>query len=323
METRRESLKHLIAGAVSLGSGALSRAAEPKLTIGLGQGNYGMQNYPVDKAIQMIADVGYDSVELTLMPGWPTEPAKVSASERRSIRKQVGDLGLAMPSLLDTIPVLPKNSLDHKNNLERIRRGAQFGHDVNPGVGGVTPCIQTTLGSKSQDWDSQKGLAAEHLKDWSEVGKEMRMVVAFKGENLNINDTSQKTLWLLQQVNSPWLRVLYDYSHYQAGGETLPDSLNRLMPYTVMVSIKDGKNYTDKPGFERLLPGDGSIDYADYYRRLMQLHYHGHTVVEISHQISIRAGYDPVYAVKHSYANIAPIMAKVGVPRPPHKKVAL
>lgn len=320
MQTRREALKQLTAGTAMLAGWNQCRANGTKSTIALGQGNYGMAMYPVAKALQLVADVGYDSIELTAMPGWPTEPIKVSPSQRREIRKQVGDLGLAMPSLLDTIPVLGP---DHHGNLERIRRDAQFGHDVNAGVGGVTPCIQTTLGSKSKDWDAKKGLAAERLADWAKVGKEMNLVVSFKGENLNLNDSSQRTLWLVQQVNSPWLRVLYDYSHYQAGGETLADSLNRLFPYTVMISIKDGKNYTDKPGFERLLPGDGSIDYVDYYHRLLQLGYRGSTVVEISHQISSRPGYDPVYAIKHSYANIAPIMAKAGVPRPKHSKVRL
>jgi inosose dehydratase len=320
MQTRRESLKRIFTATAALGAWTSSPVSAAKsTTIGLGQGNYGLPDYPVDKAINLINQVGYDSVELTLMPGWPTEPVKVSASQRRDIRRQVGDFGLAMPALLDTIRLLDE---DHKENLEKIRRGAQFGHDVNPGVGGVTPCIQTILGGKSEDWDRKKDLAASRLKDWSEVAREMHMVVAFKGENMNLNDTSEKTLWLVQQVNSPWLRILYDYSHYQAGGETLEASLNRLMPYTVMISIKDGKNYKDKPGFERLLPGDGTIDYTDYYRRLLKLGYHGHVVVEISHQLSARPGYDPVYAVKHSYENIAPIMAKVGVKRPPHVKIA-
>ena len=79
------------------------------------------------------------------------------------------------------------------------------------------------------------------------------------------------------------------------------------------------QNYTDKPGYERLLPGDGTIDYVDYYRRLMKFGWTGHTVVEISAQIHSRPGYDPVAAATHSYARIAPVMAKVGVQRPEHR----
>jgi hypothetical protein len=42
--------------------------------------------------------------------------------------------------------------------------------------------------------------------------------------------------------------------------------MDMLLPYTAMISIKDGKNYTDKPGFERLLPGDGTVNYLNHYR---------------------------------------------------------
>jgi sugar phosphate isomerase/epimerase len=73
------------------------------------------------------------------------------------------------------------------------------------------------------------------------------------------------------------------------------------------------QNYTDKPGYERLLPGDGTIDYVDYYRRLMKFGWTGHTVVEISAQIHSRPGYDPVAATMHSYARIRAYYVEGGV----------
>jgi hydroxypyruvate isomerase len=59
-------------------------------------------------------------------------------------------------------------------------------------------------------------MMVDRLGDWANVGKEMKTVISFKGHNLNLNDTSEKSLWLVQKVNSPWLRIIYDYSHYQA-----------------------------------------------------------------------------------------------------------
>jgi sugar phosphate isomerase/epimerase len=323
MQTRREHLASLFACGASLLSARTLRASDDSHTIAFGNGNYGLKMYAPNKAIQFISDTGYDSLEFCLMSGWPTEPTIVSPSQRRDLRKQIGDLGLRVPSLLETLPCVKSDPAVHKANLEKIRRSAQFGHDVNAGVGGVVPCLQTTLGGKSEDWDPLKHLVVEHLHDWAEAGREMHTVVAFKGENLNINDTAERTLWLVQQVNSPWLRVLYDYSHYQASGEQLDKTLDLLLPYTVMVSIKDGKNYPDKPGFERLLPGDGHIDYVEYFRHLVKFGYNGSVVVEISAQLSRADNYDPAYAVKHSYDNIAPIMAKVGVSRPRHQKVVV
>ena len=215
---------------------ALLPAAEKHRTIGLGLGNYGLKAFSTSEAIRLIAEIGYDAVELTMMPGWTTEPSKVSADQRRDIRKEIRDLGLALPSLLEQIPILGSES-DHSDHLERIRRDAQFGHDVNAGVGGARPCVQTHIGGVYTDWDAQKNLVAGRLADWAKIGGQMQTVVAIKGHNLNLNDTAEKTLWLMKQVNSPWLRVLYDYSHYQAVGEDLDETLNLLLPYTAILFL--------------------------------------------------------------------------------------
>lgn len=298
-------------------AGAL-KAAQSK-TIGLGMGNYGMKAFPVDEAINFIADTGYDSVELTMMKGYNTEAAVASAATRKQVRTLLGDRGMALPSLLEQLPMFG-DAASHKECLERIRRDAHFGSDANAGVGGIAPCVQTHIGGKPEDWDRFKNMVVDRLGDWGRVGAEMKTVVAIKGHNLNFNDTSDRTLWLIKQVNSSWLRVLYDYSHYQPVGEKLGDTLDKLLPYTAMISIKDGKNYTDKPGFERLLPTDGTVDYLDYYRRLIKSGYSGHTVVEISSQIHSRPGYDPTKTVRYCYERVAPIMAKAGVKRPAHRK---
>jgi len=312
MQNRRAFIQTITVGVAA----ALTATGKIAGTIGLGLGNYGFKTYQTVDAIRFIAGVGYDSVELTMMPGWPTEPVKVSAEDRKKIRAALAAYGMALPSLLEAIPVLG----EHQENLERIRRVIQFGHDVNANVGGVGPCLQTHIGGASKDWEAKKNLVVERLRDWAEVGRSMKMPISIKGHNLNLNDSSERTLWIMKSVNSPWLCVIYDYSHYQAGGEDMDKSMDLLLPYTNMISIKDGKNYTDKPGYERLLPGDGTIDYVAYYRHLLKAGWSGHTVVEISAQLQAKPDYDPVYAAKHSYEKIAPVMAKVGVKRPEHRK---
>jgi inosose dehydratase len=315
MQDRRDFLKR----AATLASLPLFANATGGGTIGLGLGNYGLRKYSNVDAIRFIGSVGYDSVELTMMDGYSSTAPSVPPGERRQIRAVLQDLGLALPSLLEQIMIIGDRK-DHAEHLDRLKRDIEFGHEVDPGVGGTHPCVQTHLGGKTADWEATKNLMRDRLGDWAQVGKSMNMVIAFKGHNLNLNDTAEKTLWLVQQVNSPWIRVLYDYSHYQAVGEDLDRTMDMLLPYTAMISIKDGKNYTDKPGFERLLPGDGTVDYLKYYRHLWKAGYRGHTVVEISGQISARPDYDPVIAANRSYKNVAPIMAKAGVQRPAHRQ---
>ena len=47
-------------------------------TIGLCIGTYGTKTLKTDEALRLIAETGYDGVEVALMPGWPTEPARIA-----------------------------------------------------------------------------------------------------------------------------------------------------------------------------------------------------------------------------------------------------
>jgi inosose dehydratase len=293
--------------------------AEPA-PIGLGLGNYGFKKFKTTESIKLIADMGYDSIEFTMMPGWDTEPTKMGAGERREIRKQVAGIGLSVPSLLDGIPVLG-DARQHQANLDRIRRNAQFGHDVNPA--GKPPVVQTHLGGKDEDWEKLKLTVVEHLHDWAKVGREMGTVVCIKGHNLNLMDTAARSRWVMEQVNSPWLRIIYDYSHYQASGDELGHSLDLLLPYTAVISVKDGKPAAKGRGYERLLPGEGTIDYLDYYHRLLSAGYAGDTVVEISAQIQAHPDYDPMATARKCYAYMAPVMKKAGVKRRERRPIAV
>jgi inosose dehydratase len=296
-------------------------------TIGLGYSTHGFKSYPADEAVKVIAGIGYDSVEISLVPGW-TEPSKCTAQERRKLRSAIRQYRLAVPNLFDRIDILG-DAATHKAHLETIRVNAQFGHDINAGIGGVTPCIGTRLGGNTKDFEAMKNLMADRLHEWAEVGREMHTVVAIKGHPPMIMDTSEKTLWLVQKVNSPWLRVEYDYSHFQTGGEELGKTLDLLLPYIVVIALQDNKKRAGQPGWQHTLPGDGDIDHAEYYGRLVKFGYNGHTIVWVNDSFFFNPkfdGYfndpkfDAVAVAKHCYAKLAPIMAKAGVRRPQYRK---
>ncbi|MEO7653481.1 MAG: sugar phosphate isomerase/epimerase family protein [Bryobacteraceae bacterium] len=296
-----------------LTSAAAGLASGASPVIGFGLGDYGLRALKTPDAIKLIAGIGYDAMEFTMMDGYPLESAKASASLRKEVRQMVRDRNLAVPSLLEQVHIIGDDAT-YKTSIERIKRDAQLGHDISPG--GKPPVVQTHLGGKDADWDKLKNMIVERLHGWAEAGRATQTVVCIKGHNLNLMDTSERSAWVMKQVNSPWLRLLFDYSHYEATGEKLGDVMNRLLPYTAMISVKDARPKPGGVGFDRLLPGDGKVDYVDYYRRLIAANYKGNTVVEISGQIHSQPGYDPIATAKRCYSNVAPKMKLAGVQRP-------
>ena len=270
--------------------------------IKLGIGNYGMKSMQTAEAVQTIARIGYDAVELTMMPGWPSEPTTLVKPERQRIADLMDELGMVLPSLLEQIPIIGDEA-EHAENLERLKRDAELGHDVSPKT---PPVIQTHLGGKSQEWEKQKELVVKRLGDWAEVGRSTGTVICIKVHHKNLMDSSDKAVWVMEEVDSPWVRMLYDYSHMEVVGEGMAETMDLLLPYTAIISVKDSNR--DPQDFQRLLPGDGIIDYVDYYRRLNKAGYTGCTIVEVSGQFHKRPDYDPIGVAEYCYEKMTTAM---------------
>ncbi|HEY1340483.1 MAG TPA: TIM barrel protein [Bryobacteraceae bacterium] len=109
---------------------------------------------------------------------------------------------------------------------------------------------------------------------------------------------------MVEQVKSPWISLVYDYSHYQVNGLDMRATMEQVARRAVFVHIKDSKATAD--GFKFLLPGDGSIDYKAYVGALTSVGYRGPVLVEVSVDVSDQPGYDPVAAAQHVWERVSP-----------------
>ena len=271
--------------------------------VSLSIGNYGMPMLPVDRALETIREIGYDGAELCLMAGWPSEPAKLDAAARRRIRQQ----GLPIPSMIENLNLLVSDA-EHASTLNRIRVAAALAHDVSPKR---PPRLQSVLGGKPSEWEQVKHRMAARLADWARVARENRIELAVKSHIGSASDTPQKLIWLLDQVNSPGLSAIYDYSHFQLLDLDLQASLETLLPRSSFVTVKDGQLVDGKPQF--LLPGTGTIDYAKYFALLKTKGYRGWMLVEISRQLQTSPGFDAIGAARKSYENLSPRLRAAGL----------
>jgi len=289
---------------------AVPAAAAPAAgEIGFGYGTYGAKTLTTDAALRLIAETGYDGVELALMPGWPTEPKLLDAARRKQLRAQLRERRLALPSLLEVLPLLG-GAGKRQENLERLKRAIELGRDLSPGH---PPVVETILGGKTAAWDQTKAQMVEELREWARVGESTKTVICFKPHAAHAVHNPERALWLVKQVGSPSIRVIYDYSHLWLEGSKLADSLKQLLPVSPFIHVKDAAGTPEK--HEYLLPGDGQTDYVEYFRLLKEYGYRGFVVVEVSAMVHNKAGFDPVATAKLCYSRLAPAIEKAGLKR--------
>ncbi|QEG00326.1 Inosose isomerase [Stieleria maiorica] len=279
-------------------------AAQP--AIGFGFGTYGMKSLKTAEAIRVCAEIGYDGVEFALMDGWPTAPELLSDSERAEIRRQLRDLGLCVPSLLHSLPCL-RSDQQHTENLERLKRAVELAHDLAPEK---PPVVQSIVAGKTDQWEPSKQRLVDQLSDWAEVGRASQTVVCFKPHAAHAVHTPERAWWVHGQVASPWLKVVYDYSHFSLEGLSLAESLKQLLPITAYVQIKDSRGTPAK--HEYLLPGDGDTDYGELLSILKDSGYDGFVNVEVSSHVHRKPGYDPVGTANLCYDRLAPLFESAG-----------
>jgi len=278
--------------------------------IGLGFGTYGMKSLSPAEALRTLAETGYDGVEIALIPGWPTEPKRLSGDDRREIRKMLGGLKLALPAIQESLP-LSGTPQARAANLERLKQATGLAGDL---ASGKPPVVETIIGQKTADWESVKGWMAEEMAAWAKVAESAGVTVCFKPHAGQAVNTPERALWLLRQAASDRLRIVYDYSHFSLEGLPLADTLKQLLPFTACISVKDSAGTAEKPQY--LLPGEGKTDYVEYFTLLKQFGYAGFVVVEVSSMIHSKPGYQPVPTARLCYERLAGAFAKACLGRP-------
>ncbi len=297
LHSRRDWLRATCAGGLAWACPEVGWSALRKPSIELGFSLYGFPKTPVLEALKVVSEIGYRSVELALLPNWPSDPMSFLADARGEVRRALADLGLGLPALMDNLPLsVPEAAF--QAHAERIRRAADVAHALVPDA---PPLLETVLGGKPGDWDSVKESFAGRLREWAKLAESLRMTIAVKAHVGNAMNRPEHLVWLLDAVDSPWIRGAFDPSHFDGRGIPLNEAWTALSKRTVFVHVKDRA-----PGeaVKFLLPGEGTIDYRGLFGLMLRDGYAGPVVVEVSGQIHSQPGYDPVAAAAKSFRSL-------------------
>jgi inosose dehydratase len=120
-------------------------------------------------------------------------------------------------------------------------------------------------------------------------------------------------LQLLELVDSPFLKVNFDISHFDIVGLTIEDTVAALAPHTAHTHVKDQRGHV--PNYEFLIPGEGDFDYVSYLKAMQAHGYKGFITVEVSVMVQRRPDYDPFAAATLSYETLSRAFIEAGIPR--------
>lgn len=266
--------------------------------ITLGFSNYGMKAIPYKDAIPHVGKAGFDSMELCLLPGWPTDPKKLGAQDRKDISALIVDSKLKLTALMENLAPSPMPDVG-RSLQERLEQAFVLSNELG---GKNPPLVQTVLGSGA--WEKVQSLYVDTLGKWTEMAAKSRVVLAIKPHRSGAMSLPSQAIWLMGQLkNSHWLKMVYDPSHLMFRELDLVKLLKDSLPHVAHVAIKDAAKRDGKIVFD-LAGSTNSIDYGALVKVLKEGDYQGDVNCEVSSMVSEKPGYDPLKSAQICQANM-------------------
>jgi sugar phosphate isomerase/epimerase len=267
----------------------------------LGYCTWGMPTVPVDTFIPFLAQLGYDGIELTVIPGYTTELSLLDAAERRRIARMLKDHHLELPAIAGHTHMLERDPDMAERQWARLTAAVDLAIDW--AMDGTPPAIDTTVGGTPEQWDELKSLMIERVGALVRYGEQRGVVIAIEPHVGSMLDTPERVLELLDAIPSPNLKLNFDISHFNVMGIPIAESVAALAPHTVHTHVKDERGVV--PNYEFLIPGEGEFDYVAYLHAMRAHGYTGFITAEISIMVQRRPGYDPLAAAEQTYRTLA------------------
>jgi len=277
----------------------------------LGYSTWGMPTVPIDVSIKHLSDLGFDAIEITVLPHFTTGLAKLDSSERRRIANLLKQHKLALSAVGAYLNFMEQDSAQFAQNLAYIQGTIDLA--VDWAQDGRLPVVISGFGGQPGDLATQQAQLVDRLNALGDYAQKRGVTVAMEHHVGAAVETPDQTVALMQQISSPAIRLNFDISHFNVIGIPIEESVAKLIPYTAHTHVKDERGRY--PAFEYLIPGEGEFDYVRYLRA-MQVHgYTGFVSTEISVMVQRRPNYDPLAAAARSYEVLSKAFADAGIER--------
>src|SRR5918997_974046 len=159
-------------------------------------------------------------------------------------------------------------------------------------------------GGRPGTWLERRQAMADELAIWASKLDELDVTFCIKPHSKQTMGRPEELLWMLDRVNHPRMKGVYDYGHFMAFGLGLEETIRQVAPRAGFVHIKDAVGKA--PDHRFVLPGDGGVDHARLLKTMGEVGYRGPIVVEVSTDVFSQPGYDPVTTAQRMWERLAP-----------------
>ncbi len=272
---------------------------------------WGMQKTPIDVAVAHCAALGYDGLELTVIPRWPTDAAMMSTAERQRIRTLYDDHHIDLCGLSGNTPLLRGEATERAQDVKTFKTYLDLAAELQKP--GEHLSVSTTSAGEPGSWEAVKDELVDLFGNAAAYAEAVGVTVGVEPHVSNALHTPEQAIWLVEQVNSPALGIHFDISHFNVQGMEMKTVVAQLVPYTVHTHIKDERGIA--PDHQFLIPGEGTMDYVGYLKAMERAGWNEYITVEISLMVQSRPDFDALAAATQSYAVVAKAFEDAGIPR--------
>ena len=286
----------------------------------LGYNTWSTPNLPFDEAVRVLSRIGYDSVEVTVCEGWPTDAVKATDEDALRWRSFAADSGIEISSVTANAPLVCDDAT-WIESLRRLTRSFEVaailggGRALPVSLGAHKPKAPLLGGNPppivAQDsWDTDRNLIIDRFGVLVDKAVALGCTVALEPHAGAVVSTPEQALAVLDGVASAALGINLDISHFAVREFDLAEVTASLLPHAVVVEVKDHRRTAD--GFDFLIPGEGEFDYPAFLGLLDHGGYRGTVSVEISVRRQALAGFDEIEAARLSYRTLSDAARAIG-----------
>lgn len=237
--------------------------------------------------LDAIAAHGLRAVQFNMdCAGVESMPDQIDPALSAMIKQEFAARGITMAAVSGTYNMVDPDLEQRRLGLQRLKTLAAACHDMGTSV--ITLCTGTR--DRTSMWrrhpdndlpDAMRDLVAE-VRQAVVFAEEYKVTLAFEPEVNNVIDSARKARQLLDEVNSPYLKVVMDGANVFHKGE-LP-RMREILDEAFALLSKDialahAKDLDHDGDAGHLAAGQGLLDYGYYLGLLKQSGYTGSLIL--------------------------------------------